>query len=373
MTTVAATTRVALANFRDVDAERFSRLVRDSAGFCTVWLDELAHELRDVRLPPATACVALHAEDVHQAREALLRTRKATDLPVLLLATEAVVQEALASGLTFDDALAPEAPETTLRSRLLAMARIAETRSIAVQIQRLADIGTLLASVTHELNNPLSYVRSNVAVALGDIASLRARSEAGRSPGLMASLSELQDMLAETQVGVERVIRIVADLRLVARAGDEKLQPTSLVAGVESALNLLKGQMPHDVRIVRRLGSVRDVQAEPGRLVQVLVNLITNARDALTGRGGTIELRTTERGNAGIVEVIDDGPGMPPEVLGRAFDPFFTTKPPGAGTGLGLSISRQIVQAFGGEISIESEPGRGAAVRVAIPLAAGRA
>jgi CheY-like chemotaxis protein len=110
-----------------------------------------------------------------------------------------------------------------------------------------------------------------------------------------------------------------------------------------------------------------DVMGSAGKLEQVFVNLLINAVQALPESGGTVELRAAREGDKVIVEVRDDGPGIPPELLGKVFDPFFTTKPPGVGTGLGLSISHAIVTRLGGEISIESEPSRGTIVRVTLP------
>jgi signal transduction histidine kinase len=124
-------------------------------------------------------------------------------------------------------------------------------------------------------------------------------------------------------------------------------------------------------RIERALGEVPPLEGSRRELEQVLLNLLINAGQAIPpGREGVVRVTTRRRGREIEIAVADDGCGMPPDVLERMFDPFFTTKPVGEGTGLGLSISHEIVRRHGGRLRVESEVGRGTAVRIELPVAA---
>jgi signal transduction histidine kinase len=153
--------------------------------------------------------------------------------------------------------------------------------------------------------------------------------------------------------------------------------------GIESTLNLLASRESEGIRFQREYGRLPRLECHAGQLHQVFMNLLQNACDAVAARGGgTVTVRTALRRAAElpdfeealgpdqevvVVQVQDDGVGIPAEVLPRVFDPFFTTKPVGSGTGLGLSISWQIVRRHGGRIRVESEPDRGSTFDVEIP------
>ncbi|HZS35304.1 MAG TPA: ATP-binding protein, partial [Polyangia bacterium] len=171
----------------------------------------------------------------------------------------------------------------------------------------------------------------------------------------------------------ERVRLIVRDLKIFSRPEEEKLGAVDVRVVMESSLRMAWNEIRHRARLVKSYGDVPAVAANEARLGQVFLNLVINAAQAIEpGHADRNQLRVATRdGGAGrvIVEVADTGSGIPADVIGRIFDPFFSTKPIGVGTGLGLPICYRIVTGFGGEIGVESEPGKGSVFRVTLPIA----
>lgn len=244
-----------------------------------------------------------------------------------------------------------------------AMMDISDRRELQARLllaDRMASVGTLAAGVAHEINNPLAYVIANIDIANGELRRLD-------SPMVTRTLSAL----AEAKDGAERVRRIVGDLKTFSRADDAIRERVDLRDVVESSINLAMNEVRHRARLTRDLGPVPRVEANAGRLGQVVVNLLVNAAQAIPeGAADRNEIhvctRSDEQGNA-VLEVRDTGPGMPPEIKHRIFDPFYTTKPVGEGTGLGLTICHGIVSELGGSIEVESEVGAGSTFRVVLP------
>jgi signal transduction histidine kinase len=168
--------------------------------------------------------------------------------------------------------------------------------------------------------------------------------------------------------GVDQIGQIVGHLRDFSRLDRGQVQSFDIHEGIESTLrlaqHLLKG-----VRIERRFGTDGHLVGSPSQLNQVLLNLITNAAQAIGPGGGTVTLATGGDERELILEVIDTGAGIPPEVLPRVFDPFFTTKGVGQGTGLGLSICYKIIAQHGGRIDVASRPGLGTTFGIRLPRA----
>ncbi|MGZ3417494.1 MAG: hybrid sensor histidine kinase/response regulator [Polyangiales bacterium] len=227
---------------------------------------------------------------------------------------------------------------------------------------RLAALGTLSAGVAHEINNPLTFLTLGIA-ALEPILQEAQLDDARRA--------RARALFDEIRRGAERVAAIVRDLRAFARFEDEERGPVDLGKVLASAERIAAHEVRAHGKFLVDVPELPSVLGSSGKLEQVFVNLLVNAAQALPETGGTVELRARVAklggGEKAVVEVRDDGPGIPPELLGRVFDPFFTTKPPGVGTGLGLSISHAIVTRIGGEITIDSAPGKGTTVRVSLP------
>ncbi|MFL5352812.1 PAS domain S-box protein [Archangium sp.] len=236
---------------------------------------------------------------------------------------------------------------------------------------RMASMGTLAAGIAHEINNPLAFVITNLGYLLDEL-----RRMPSVIPGGIASRPEVDEwrsVLMEAREGAERVRQIVRQLKTFSRPDEERVVPVDLHAVLDSAVMLAANEIKHRARLKREFGPVPPVMGNEGRLCQVFLNLVVNAAQAIPeGSAEKNEIRLLTRGVSDgrvVVEVQDTGSGIPREVLGRIFDPFYTTKPVGVGTGLGLSICHGIITSLGGEISVESEPGRGTTMRVLLPAA----
>ncbi|HEX8825454.1 MAG TPA: ATP-binding protein [Archangium sp.] len=227
----------------------------------------------------------------------------------------------------------------------------------ALEQERLSSLGLMAANVAHEINNPMSFVTSNIDSMLHEL-------RVGQNlPELVKEY--VDDLLPATLDGARRVNSIVSDLRRFSRGGYEGPVGYDFNAEARTALRIARVQLGH-VRVEDELGEVGSVVGRPRQLVQVLVNLLVNAGQA-TAPGGVVRLTTRREGDRVRVEVRDTGTGMSEETKRRLFEPFFTTKPPGLGTGLGLSVVLGIIKTHGGRIDVESELGKGTCFTVELP------
>jgi C4-dicarboxylate-specific signal transduction histidine kinase len=243
--------------------------------------------------------------------------------------------------------------------RAQALALLAESERRRGQTERLALAGRLAAGVAHEINNPLAFVKSNLR-------ALQRKGEGGLAP------EEEVEVLRESLLGVERIARIVADLRNLARGGPEELAPCDLPAVADEALRLASGRLSHSrvschvpPDLPRPWGSHR-------LLVQALVNLLVNAGDAVAEASPEqrwVSLAAAPEDGAVVVRVEDGGPGLPSGVLARLFEPFQSTKGT-AGTGLGLALTLEQLQRCGGTIEGANRDGGGAVFTIRLRTSA---
>jgi C4-dicarboxylate-specific signal transduction histidine kinase len=267
--------------------------------------------------------------------------------------------------------------EETVRARTLeleeanfqlldSLKQLKDTQAQLFFADRLASIGQLAAGVGHEINNPLSYVLSNLHYLQKELVSHQQHlPEEVRQ--------ELLEVAREARDGAERVRLIVKDLKELARPTEEPAGPVNLHEVVSTAGKLVARELRHRARLVEDCADVPPVLGSATRLGQVFLNLFINAAHAIPkGNEQENEIRVEARVSGPdrvIVEVHDTGCGIPQENLRRIFDPFFTTKPTGEGTGLGLSVCHSIIISLGGELYVTSEVGRGTTFRIILPAA----
>jgi signal transduction histidine kinase len=231
-----------------------------------------------------------------------------------------------------------------------------EVASFQERVERFAGLGRLAAGVVHELNNPLTVVTMYTEMMLDE----------ARLGGPLAAEAEKLRAIAEA---AQRIQRFMRDLTSYARPGSERRESVSLAEVAEKAERLCKPALKEaDATVVNDFRPSAPVVGHKASLEQVVVNLVTNAAEAIHG-GGTITVSVAEEAGEVVLEVRDTGAGMAPEVAARCMEPFFTTQPGGKGTGLGLPIAAGIVQRHGGRISLRTEPGRGSAFTVRLPAA----
>ncbi len=267
-----------------------------------------------------------------------------------------------------------------------------------VQSEKMASLGQMVAGVAHEINTPLGYVRNNLEM-IQDIFERSAHAlrtherltsslldesldealltqqladcrEAMTALGDTDVLDDARTLCADSLHGVDSIRDLVVNLRNFSRLDQARVAEISLNDCIDQTLVIVNNVLKTRVQIIKRYGEIPKVRCSPSQINQVLMNLITNAAQAIEHDDGKLLLKTEADGERVRIHVQDNGKGIAPEHLKQIFDPFFTTKPVGQGTGLGLSIAFKIVQAHGGDLRVVSEPGRGTKFVISLPLTA---
>lgn len=264
-----------------------------------------------------------------------------------------------------------------------------QRESQLIQSSKLASIGHLAAGIAHEINNPLGFISSNfntLGSYLQDLFELLAVCEqalaastipAPHLQALAATRARIEPdylkqdiplLLAESTEGMERVRKIVQDLKEFSRVDSgQQWQYADLHQNIDTTLNILGREIHAVADIVKEYGALPVIECQPSQLNQVILNLLKNAAHAISPGRGTITIRTGVAQHMVWFEISDTGGGIPPEVLPHIFDPFFTTHAIGDGTGLGLSLSYGIVQEHGGQIEVQTAVAGGSTFRVSLP------
>jgi signal transduction histidine kinase/ActR/RegA family two-component response regulator len=247
--------------------------------------------------------------------------------------------------------------EHEMAERQQAEAQLRQQQAILFQHEKLAAMGTMLASVAHELNNPLAVIMMEADLLHEE-----------RQDNVQA------EPVKAIMQAAERCMRIVRNFLTLARQHPPERQNVALNTTIRGAMELLVYGLQVDTITVdwQLAPNLPLLWADPHQLHQVIVNLVTNAHHALrevpAPRRLTLTTRYDPVGLRVVLEVADTGPGIPPALQARLFEPFFTTKPPGVGTGLGLPLCRGIIEEHGGHICVESQPGQGTVFRVVLPV-----
>ncbi|MBC8204880.1 ATP-binding protein [bacterium] len=235
-----------------------------------------------------------------------------------------------------------------------------EMFSAFMRSAKLASIGELATGLAHEINNPLAVISAD-QTNISDIIS--------GYPQDLKDMGEIRESLERCGRQIQRCKSITTKMLQFGRKRDTELQPTDLSQCLQEIKTLLERQAA--VRNVELILNVEEnlpeVLLDSVELEQVMVNLINNSLQALN-RGGYVKVSAFRQRDELVIEVSDNGSGIPQRDLDRIFEPFFTTKPIGEGTGLGLSVCYGLVQSWGGTITAESEQGKGTSMRIVLPL-----
>ncbi|WP_179953376.1 ATP-binding protein [Desulfobotulus mexicanus] len=266
-----------------------------------------------------------------------------------------------------------------------------QTQSQLIQSEKMASLGQLAAGVAHEINNPVGFVKSNLGTVrdyFEDIFELfdafdRLEKDIENKKDSTATREKIkkiraridldfiredhQAVITESLEGIERVARIVSDLKDFSHTGKIDTELTDIHQCLESTLNIVRNEVKYKAEIIREFQPIPQILSVPQKLSQVFMNILINAAQAIE-KQGTITLATFIDNSFIVVDITDSGEGIPEDILPKIFDPFFTTKPVGKGTGLGLNISYNIMHQLGGDINVRSTPGKGSTFSIRIPL-----
>jgi two-component system NtrC family sensor kinase len=276
-----------------------------------------------------------------------------------------------------------------------ALRQLQEQEALLIQSEKMSSLGQMVAGVAHEVNTPLAYVKSSLDTVNNRVPELAELAEATdrllemlqssttseadlsaqfqRVSAMLARakgrgvLAELDTLVKDGLHGIGQISELVTNLKDFARLDRSKVAEFDLNEGVQSALKIARNQLK--TKTVRTMfATIPTISCSPSQINQVFLNLVTNAAQATADVGGTITVRTARHGADHVmVEVSDNGHGIPEDVLPKIFDPFFTTKQVGKGTGLGLSIVYKIVESHGGRVEVDSKQGVGTRFRVILP------
>jgi len=223
-----------------------------------------------------------------------------------------------------------------------------------IHSEKMASLGTLTSGVAHELNNPLNNISTSVQILLEELGD--------------GNLAYQKELLTDAEAQIERARDTVKALLEFSRERSFSVEPVRFKDLVLQTIQLVKSELPAAVELNVDVPDDIQVEMDPHRMQQVLINLILNGVQAIEDAGAVmIQTCHKEEDQFFSFQVKDTGKGIPPADLPRIFDPFFTTKDVGVGSGLGLSVSRGIVERHGGRIEVESQPGKGSTFRVFLP------
>ncbi len=280
-----------------------------------------------------------------------------------------------------------------------ALQQLQQTQTQLIQAEKMSALGSMVAGIAHEINNPVSFIYGNIAPAIEyieDLLELVMLYQQYHSPPALAVekhlenidldflIEDLPKLLASMKMGAERIREIVKSLRNFSRLDEGEKKPVDIHEGIDSTLLILQHRLKAQserraITVEKDYGTLPKIECYAGLMNQVFMNIISNAIDALeselnqnseTSKAPVIRISTKiYPDNFLVISIADNGPGIPLEIQQRLFDPFFTTKPVGKGTGLGLSISYSIiVEKHRGQLKCISEIGQGTEFMIQIPL-----
>ena len=243
------------------------------------------------------------------------------------------------------------------------VALVKEVEAQLIQMEKMASLGTLAAGIAHEINNPLSFLLSNLE-SLRDYVNYFAQEPSVDTQHKKTLIEDFLPMTEESLEGALRIKKIVSDLRTFSRQSETKKGRLDINQILESTLTIVWNEIKYKITLFKDYQAKSAVLGDPTQLSQVFLNLLINATQAIAEKG-TIALSTYEDAKNVYIKIADSGSGIAPENLSKIFDPFFSTK---KGPGLGLSVSYNILKQHQGEINVESATGKGTTFTITLPI-----
>ena len=247
-----------------------------------------------------------------------------------------------------------------------AYAELQSTQTQLIQSAKMASLGELVAGVAHEINNPLSFATSHLDTARRLLEKLAGECLPALSEASRESWQRADSRLREMTTGLERIGALVIKLRTFSRLDEGEQKKVSMRECVDSVLMIMGHRMGDRIEVEATLGEPDQIECYPGLLNQALLNLVSNAVDAIEGKG-KVTVTTGAENAFYVITVADTGQGIPDDLRERVLEPFFTTKPVGQGTGLGLSITYSIVRKHGGSLELTPREGGGTVATIRLP------
>jgi signal transduction histidine kinase len=274
----------------------------------------------------------------------------------------------------------------------LTLTELQQAQVQLVQTEKMSSLGQLVAGIAHEINNPVGFIHGNLQPAIGYVEDLFQVLEAYQkehSPGSMQLQTlinrvdlpfiqtDLPKLLGSMQMGTDRIREIVLSLRNFSRLDEDGMKAVDIHEGLNNTLLILQHRLKpthafSGIKVVKEYGDLPPVECYAGQLNQVFMNLLSNAIDAMiendSSKHKQIKIRTELIDTEVVIQISDNGSGIPEDLQSQLFNPFFTTKPVGKGTGLGLSISYQIItERHGGRLVCRSQSGLGTTFEIRLP------
>ncbi len=277
--------------------------------------------------------------------------------------------------------------------------KVEKQAALIVQTEKMASVGILAAGVAHEINNPISFINTNLSVVknyCADITSLFEKytdleislTQANKNNttkfiedikifkeenDINSIIKDLNELADESIDGVHRVKKIVTDLKIFSRIDETEYKHLDINNSIDTTLNIIWNELKYKVTIEKDYGKLPEIKCFPQKISQVFMNLLINAGQSILKKGVIkISTKIISKGKRETdrfveIKISDTGIGIPKENISKLFDPFFTTKPVGKGTGLGLSITYEIIKTHNGEIRVTSKPGSGTEFTLQLP------
>jgi PAS domain S-box-containing protein len=262
-------------------------------------------------------------------------------------------------------------------------AQLKSTQAQLVQAEKMAGLGTLVAGVAHEVNNPTNYIflsskalERDLLAFQEEVTNLMLGSEEETVKYFEDNFNKFQRSLSNILEGGERIRTIVQDLRSFSRLDEAEKKQANVSEILDSSLRIVKTQYNRDIKIIKKYPVNRAIECYPAQLGQVFLNVLINACQAILQKQkntkdiyeGKIHITLLADSKELKIIIEDNGCGMTEDVQTKIFEPFFTTKLVGQGTGLGMSISYGIIQKHNGQITVESEVDKGTVVTINLPI-----